>query len=256
MGPTYSMEVSVPSPSCVLDRSGVAAAQDKSTCLFLKSSGGEKGDRHESGGDKVGSGYGSDDSSVSSSSIGDPGDSEEEENEDENDDVASSSSKLKKSSLSLDSLEDSLPIKRGLSNHYSGRSKSFANLSDVSTVKDLGKEENTFNKRRRLFMVNKLSRNNRRSSFYSWQNPISMPLLPSLEEEEEEEHHLHPLQVQNLSLFKQQAAEEEEEEEQQPIKNPPTKTFNGSRFNIGFKSQSCFSLADLQEDQQEEENQW
>ncbi|KAJ0030722.1 hypothetical protein Pint_12599 [Pistacia integerrima] len=251
VGPTYSMEVSVPSPSCVLDRSGVAAAQDKSTCLLLKGNGGEKEDHHETGGEKVGPGYGSDGSSDSLSSIGDSGDSEEEEN----DDVASSS-KLKKSTLSLVSLEDSLPIKRGLSNHYTGRSKSFANLSDVSTVKDLGKEENSFNKRRRLFMVNKLSRNNRRSSFYSWQNPISMPLLPALEEEEEKDH-LHPHQVQNLSSFKQEAAEEEEEEQQQqPIKNPPTKTLNGSRFKIGCKSQSCFSLADLQEDQEEEENQW
>lgn len=102
MGPTYSMEVSVssrsPSPSsCFRDRSGVAAAKDKSMCLFLKA------DRHETNGEKLGSGYGSDDcTDSSSSSIGDAGDSE-----DESDDV----SKLKKPTLSLDSLEDSLPIK-------------------------------------------------------------------------------------------------------------------------------------------------
>ncbi|XP_044462974.1 uncharacterized protein DDB_G0283697-like [Mangifera indica] len=256
VGPTYGMKASVPStPSstCVRDRSdGVAAAaQDKPTCLFLKSNGGEKEEENKS-----------DDSSESLSSIGDPDNSEEEEEEKEDANSAAaaataSSSKLtKNSTLCLDSLEDSLPIKRGLSNHYSGRSKSFANLSDVSTVEDLRKEENPFNKRRRLLMANKLYRKNRRSSFYSWQNPISMPLLPALEEEEDDDDdHHHPRQVQNLSSCKQGAAEkEEEEQQQQPIKNPPTKMLNGSGLKIGFKSKSCFSLADLQEDEDEDED--
>ena len=39
--------------------------------------------------------------------------------------------------------------KRGLSNHFTGKSKSFANLSEmeVDTVKDLEKQENPFNNR-------------------------------------------------------------------------------------------------------------
>lgn len=44
------------------------------------------------------------------------------------------------------------------------------------------------------------------------------------------------------------------------LKNPPTKMLNGSGLKIGFKSKSCFSLADLQEDEdedeREEDDQW
>lgn len=44
--------------------------------------------------------------------------------------------------------------RRGLSNFFSGRSRSFANLQDaasaVSSARDLAKPENPFNKRRRV----------------------------------------------------------------------------------------------------------
>lgn len=201
MGPTYDMEVSA-SPSCIRDNTtGVPSPskpQDKvvvsssSSCLFLNDE-----DEDDRGGEgdlrktrvKFGSSYGSDGSSESSSSIGVP-----EDSEDENDEVSSckgEESQLNK--FSMDLFGDSLPIKRGLSNHYSGKSKSFANLSEVNTVKDLEKEDNPFNKRRRVLIVSKWSRR----SFYSRHNPKSMPLLPILpdddddddddEEEEEEE---------------------------------------------------------------------
>ncbi|KAG0448765.1 hypothetical protein HPP92_027667 [Vanilla planifolia] len=67
--------------------------------------------------------------------------------------------------VSLDSLEDSLPIKRGLSAFFSGKSKSFASLSDASasTAKDLAKTENPFNKRRRIQVANKVSWSRRAS---------------------------------------------------------------------------------------------
>ncbi|XP_059441748.1 protein OXIDATIVE STRESS 3 LIKE 4-like [Corylus avellana] len=65
------------------------------------------------------------------------------------------------------------------------RSKSFANLSDACTVKDLEKSENPFNKRRRILL------SSRRSSFYSSFNPKSMPLLALEEDEDEEDHHQH-----------------------------------------------------------------
>jgi hypothetical protein len=59
---------------------------------------------------------------------------------------------------------------RMLSSHFSGKSKSFANLSYACTVKDTEKSEKPFNKRRILF-------SSRISSFYSSFNPKSMPLL-------------------------------------------------------------------------------
>lgn len=55
----------------------------------------------------------------------------------------------------LSSLEDSLPIKRGISNFISGKSKSFSNLSDAVavSVKDLAKPENPYSKKRRNLLV-------------------------------------------------------------------------------------------------------
>nr|ACG28615.1 MTD1 [Zea mays]ACG43272.1 MTD1 [Zea mays] len=55
----------------------------------------------------------------------------------------------------LDALEDSLPVKKGLSSFYSGKSRSFTSLAEAtSTVaaaaKELAKPENPFNKRRRI----------------------------------------------------------------------------------------------------------
>ncbi|KAK0572177.1 hypothetical protein LWI29_027399 [Acer saccharum] len=210
----------------VRDRTAAAgAAQDDSkkvvsgSCLFLKE------EEEESGSD-----------SSSSSSIG----SDDDEVNDTNGDVSSSI-------LSLDSLEDSLPIKRGLSSHFSGKSKSFTNLSEVSTVKDLVKLENPFNKRRRVLIANKLwsKKSSSSSSFYSWQNPKSMPLLTVHEDRDhnddddgdhDHDHHNNPV------------AEEEEEEEE---KNQTRVFGNRLKKKIGFKSQSCFSLADLHEESEE-----
>ncbi|KAK3213083.1 hypothetical protein Dsin_017789 [Dipteronia sinensis] len=201
-----------------------AAEQDDSkkvvsgSCLFLN-------EEEETGSD-----------SSSSSSIG--SDDDDDEVNDANGDVSSSI-------LSLDSLEDSLPIKRGLSSHFGGKSKSFSNLSEVNTVKDLVKLENPFNKRRRVLIANKLwSKSSSSSSFYSWQNPKSMPLLTvhedrDLRDDDDRDHdHDHDSPV----------AEEEEEEEEKNL----TRVFgNRLKKKIGFKSQSCFSLADLHEESEE-----
>ncbi|URD95112.1 hypothetical protein MUK42_34774 [Musa troglodytarum] len=87
---------------------------------------------------------------------------------------------------SLDSLEESLPIKRGLSNFFSGKSKSFASLSDAAnaSAKDMLKAENPFNKRRRLLMMSKM----RRASYTALTCPPFPPLLsPDLTVEEAEE---------------------------------------------------------------------
>jgi hypothetical protein len=53
----------------------------------------------------------------------------------------------------LSSMEDALPIKRGISNFISGKSKSFTNLSDAVSVKDLAKPENPYNKKRRHLLA-------------------------------------------------------------------------------------------------------
>lgn len=54
----------------------------------------------------------------------------------------------------LDALEDALPIKKGLSSFYSGKSRSFTSLAEatstVAAAKELAKPENPFNKRRRI----------------------------------------------------------------------------------------------------------
>ncbi|KAE8664304.1 F-box protein AFR [Hibiscus syriacus] len=128
----------------------------------------------------------------------------------------------------LSSIEDSLPIKRGLSNHYAGKSKSFGNLSDISSVKEVPKVESPFNKRRRLLLANKWSRS-RKSSFYSWQNPNSMPLLALVEDDDED------TEIKQITSVKPKLQQ--------------------SNLRTSFKSQSCFSLTDLHVQAQEEEHQ-
>ncbi|GAV77878.1 hypothetical protein CFOL_v3_21346 [Cephalotus follicularis] len=242
VGPTYGIDVtSSQAVAFVADRISngdkvVAAAAAAGGCLLLKG---------EEVTDQNGNGSGSD-SSDSSSSIGAPGESEEsddeEEKEEDDDDVSSSKVKsgLNGSLASLGSLEDSLPIKRGLSNYYAGRSKSFANLLDVSSVKDLVKAESPFNKRRRVLMANKWSR---RSSFYSWQNPKSMPLLSLKEDNELEDEYKNPSPTSSSD-------DKEQELEERVLLPPKLLHHRKLKPTTTFKSQSYFSLADLQESHQ------
>ncbi|CAL9136178.1 unnamed protein product [Musa textilis] len=90
---------------------------------------------------------------------------------------------------SLDSLEDSLPIKRGLSNFFSGKSKSFATLSDVANAgtNDIVKPENPFNKRRRVLMMSKMRRASCSSLVCPPLPPLSAPAHTVAEADEEEE---------------------------------------------------------------------
>ncbi|XP_052168752.1 protein OXIDATIVE STRESS 3 LIKE 6-like [Oryza glaberrima] len=93
--------------------------------------------------------------SPASSSIGE--NSGEEEGGDDEEEVES---KLKAEDEQvglgcLDALEESLPIKRGLSNFYAGKSKSFTSLAEATAspaaaANELAKPENPFNKRRRI----------------------------------------------------------------------------------------------------------
>ncbi|KAJ8526613.1 hypothetical protein K7X08_029090 [Anisodus acutangulus] len=81
------------------------------------------------------------------------------------------SSALEDSLNSLQSLEAALPFKRGISGFYTGKSKSFVNLAEVKCLKEMEKEENPLNKRRRLT----IAQNN---TLYKWgSNSSSMPHL-------------------------------------------------------------------------------
>lgn len=122
--------------------------------------------------------------------------------------------------------------RRGLSNHYAGKSKSFVNLSDViSSVKDLQKTENPFNKRRRVLIANKWkwSKNSSNSSFYS-----SMPLLV-LNEDDKDDKEMPSSSSSSSSNDKMLVAAATK-----PKLRQSTLTMATS------KSHSCFSLTDLQ----------
>ncbi|XP_062023676.1 protein OXIDATIVE STRESS 3 LIKE 4-like [Rosa rugosa] len=192
-------------------------------------------------------------SSSSSSSIGAPDDSDEENaSKQGSGDVTDSEEVQSKfngrrgglTSLgSMGSLEDSLPIKRGLSNYFSGKSKSFASLSDVvttaTTVKEVEKRENPFNKRRRVLIASKWSRKSS-SSFYNHPNPKSMPLLASLNEDEEEQE---PEETQEDPSSGQSSSDEKEPH----MVRTPKLLDRGLK---SFKSRSCYCLSDLQEHEQ------
>ncbi|KAF8082499.1 hypothetical protein N665_0822s0011 [Sinapis alba] len=170
------------------------------------------------------------DYSSESSSIGTPGDSEEEDEESDDD----SSKELGLRGLaSMSSLEDSLPSK-GLSNHYKGKSKSFGNLGEIGSVKEVPKQENPLNKRRRLQICNKLARR----SFYSWQNPKSMPLLPVNEDEDDDDD-------------EEEGDDGDLSDEERGGTRGVVIARNSSFKNKAFKSRSCFALSDLQEEEDE-----
>ncbi|XP_010548542.1 PREDICTED: uncharacterized protein LOC104819932 [Tarenaya hassleriana] len=219
VGPTFGIGAAY-----VRGRSGVAA-QDKAALFMAEESvrdGARIGLRRrvEESPEK---------SSESSSSIGTPGECSENEEED---DAVSSQGGLG----SFTALEDSLPIKRGLSNHYMGKSKSFGNLMEASNAKDLEKVENPFNKKRRLLIANKLSRRSRRSSqFYAWKNPNSMPLL-TLQESDGDDH-----EEDDDSDGDDDRPKLQEEEEKKK-----------KRSDMMSQTQSCFCLSSLQEEEDDD----
>ncbi|KAL0393865.1 UNVERIFIED_CONTAM: hypothetical protein Slati_4352700 [Sesamum latifolium] len=114
----------------------------------------------------------------------------------------------------LASLEASLPMKRGLSSHYDGRSKTFGNLSELfmDNARELGKREHAMNKRRRLLLAHEY----RDKTFHPggggddgggsssiMTHTSSMPLLPTLHHHRENE----------------EAEDEDEEEEKKKRKS-------------------------------------
>ncbi|KAF3327427.1 glucosidase 2 subunit beta [Carex littledalei] len=134
-------------------------------------------DEEEIGSDRSSIGVDSNCSSSLTSSFG-----EEEEEEEE----VNSNESVKGGLGSFDSLEESLPIKKGLSNFFSGKSKSFATLSSASVMNssatDLAKPENPFNKRRRILLTC-----NRRASYSSFVASLPPLLSPHHQEEEKDD---------------------------------------------------------------------
>ncbi|KAL6846827.1 hypothetical protein ACP4OV_024275 [Aristida adscensionis] len=92
--------------------------------------------------------------SPASSSIGENSGSSEASGGEEGEEEVESKLKEGDALGCLDALEDSLPIKKGLSSFYSGKSKSFTSLAEAAAAtaaaKELAKPENPFNKRRRI----------------------------------------------------------------------------------------------------------
>ncbi|XP_042418811.1 uncharacterized protein LOC122007105 [Zingiber officinale] len=114
-------------------------------------------------------------SSIGGDSLSSPLASEEEEEEEESKGGEVKSQAKNGALRCLGSLEDSLPIKRGLSSFFSGKSKSFSSLSDMgnTSTNNLAKTENSFNKRRRIRMASKA----KRASYTSFIS-LSRPPLP------------------------------------------------------------------------------
>ncbi|KAL9249468.1 OXIDATIVE STRESS 3 LIKE 1-like protein [Drosera capensis] len=98
-------------------------------------------------------------SSASSSSIGKNSDDlvGKEDEEDGDGEVQSS---LKSSfDEAVDALEEALPIRKGISKFYNGKSKSFATLSEASTcssIKDITKPENAYSRKRKNLLAHSI----------------------------------------------------------------------------------------------------
>ncbi|KAK6119603.1 hypothetical protein DH2020_046626 [Rehmannia glutinosa] len=101
----------------------------------------------------------------SSSSIGKNSDISEEKLSGDGEEVQSS---FKGPLDAMDALEEVLPIRRGISRFYNGKSKSFASLADASSsssIKDIAKPNNAYmRKRRNLLACNLIWDNKARSS--------------------------------------------------------------------------------------------
>ncbi|XP_057957771.1 protein OXIDATIVE STRESS 3 LIKE 1 [Malania oleifera] len=99
---------------------------------------------------------GLEDSCSSSSSIGKNSDDLCSDGEDSRESIEVQSS-YKGPLDALDALEEVLPIRRGISRFYSGKSKSFASLAEAasssSNIKDIAKPENAYTRKRRNLLA-------------------------------------------------------------------------------------------------------
>ncbi|CAH8362342.1 unnamed protein product [Eruca vesicaria subsp. sativa] len=106
--------------------------------------------------------------SSTSSSIGRNSDDEEEFHGEENE----AESTYKGPLDLMESLEDVLPVRKGISSYYNGKSKSFSNLAvaastltSPSSMKDLAKPENPYTRRRRNLLCHQIwEKNNKKTT--------------------------------------------------------------------------------------------
>ncbi|KAK9142184.1 hypothetical protein Syun_011584 [Stephania yunnanensis] len=92
--------------------------------------------------------------SSSSSSIGRDSDFKEINKDDDDDDEIQSPFRSQPLD-SMDALEESLPIRRGISEFYGGKSKSFTSLQDASnccSAKEIAKPDNAYTRKRKNMM--------------------------------------------------------------------------------------------------------
>ncbi|KAF5748365.1 serine/arginine repetitive matrix protein 2-like [Tripterygium wilfordii] len=105
-------------------------------------------------------------SSSSTSSIGQNSDlSARSGSEGEDGEENEVQSKYKGTLDSMEALEEVLPIRRGISNFYHGKSKSFTSLAEAASnsVKDIAKAENAYTRRRRNLLGFNLIWDNKRN---------------------------------------------------------------------------------------------
>lgn len=125
----------------------------------------------------------------------------------------------------------------------------------MTTVTELKKQENPFNKRRRLLIASKLSR----KSFYSCFNPKSMPLLSVNEDDDEDQGGEKEVTTKGSPSSSSSSMEEKKNPQEEVMMRQfnnrmPQSYANHMRLRLGsFKSRS-FSLADLQEHDEVEED--
>uniref|UniRef100_A0A0E0M2Z0 Uncharacterized protein n=1 Tax=Oryza punctata TaxID=4537 RepID=A0A0E0M2Z0_ORYPU len=192
--------------------------------------------------------------SLASSSIGENSSSEAEAGEEEEEEEEVESKLKEEVGLGcLDALEESLPIKRGLSNFYAGKSKSFTSLAEATAspaaAKELAKPENPFNKRRRI-----LATWSRRASCSSLATATYLPPLLAPDhavaegdegEEEEDDSDDEERQHRGKNGGRREAAAP-------PLPLPPPRlTMHNQmggmvRRNGTFRSPRSLSLSDLQ----------
>ncbi|KAI3872097.1 hypothetical protein MKW92_048869 [Papaver armeniacum] len=91
--------------------------------------------------------------SSSSGSLGSNSDAEDDLQDDASSsfEAAATSPRLTRGPLyELSGLMNELPVKRGLSKHFQGKSQSFTSLSNVQTLEDLAKRENPYKKKQMM----------------------------------------------------------------------------------------------------------
>ncbi|KAK8513735.1 hypothetical protein V6N13_002458 [Hibiscus sabdariffa] len=106
--------------------------------------------------------------SCSSSSIGRNSDDSGESQSDDGDSPEAEVQSQPKGPLdTVDALEEVLPMRKGISQYYNGKSKSFTCLADAaaaSSVKDFAKPEDPYNKKRKNLLVRSSSLDKKRNN--------------------------------------------------------------------------------------------